>query len=287
MKESIKYNAELVIKQMKDLLGVTLSYDEESVEWLDNYIVGIRGDLSREVMGHLVSLLGSFFGECIRRRYGGEWRQTEGQWAIVFDDRNAIFPFAKMSKHFQGEDESILGMYRTIPLVFGEVLKGEFSSAGASVVIPETSTQEAHEIASLLAVLRSHEYLSRKYRRKGDAYYDIGSDRFSMEYHNLAAEEERRADAIRTKLEKTLGAAGSIRAADPKEMDRIRMQAGALPSPWSEEESDFDDACFCARYPRWTQLIPGLWDAYEKWKDDPRFLQEAPGFRPTNPSWEP
>ena len=74
---------------------------------------------------NLVSVLGSFFGECIRRRYGGEWRQTEGQWAIAFDDRNAIFPFAKMSKHFQGEDESILGLYRTIPLVFGEILKDE------------------------------------------------------------------------------------------------------------------------------------------------------------------
>ena len=97
MEESIKYNAELVIKQMKDLLGVILSYDEESVAWLDNYIVGIRGDLSQEVMDNLVSVLGSFFGECIRRRYGGEWRQTEGQWAIVFDDRNAIFPFTKMA----------------------------------------------------------------------------------------------------------------------------------------------------------------------------------------------
>jgi hypothetical protein len=273
--------------QSQDLLGVTLSYDEESVAWLDNYIVGIRGDLSREVMDNLVSVLGSFFGECIRRRYGGEWRQTEGQWAIVFDDRNAIFPFAKMSKHFQGEDESILGLYRTIPLVFGQVLKDEFSSVGASAAIPEMSTQEIREISSLLAALKSHEYLSRKYRCKGDVYYDIGSHRFSMEYHNLAAEEEQRAKGIRTKLEEMLGAPGSIRAAGPKEIDKIRMQAKALPDPWSDGESDFDDACFCARYPRWTQLIPVLWGAYEEWKDDPRFLQEAPRFRPINPSWRP
>jgi len=50
MEESIRHNAELVVKQMKDLLGVTLSYDEESVAWLDNYIVGIRGNSSGEVM---------------------------------------------------------------------------------------------------------------------------------------------------------------------------------------------------------------------------------------------
>ena len=287
MEESIKHNAELVVKQSQDLLGVTLSYDEESVAWLDNYVVGIRGDLSRKVRDNLVSVLGSFFGECIRRRYGGEWRQTEGQWAIAFDDRNAIFPFAKMSKHFHGEDESILGLYRTIPLVFGEILKDKFPSVGASVPIPEMSTQETHEIFSLLEVLQAHEYTSRKYRCKGDAYYDIGSHRLSMECHNLGAEEEQRAEAIRTKLEERLGAAGSIRAAGPKEKEKIRVQAKALPDPWSDGESDFDDACFYARFPRWTQLIPGLWGAYEKWKDDPRFLQEAPRFRPTNPSWRP
>ncbi len=287
MEESIRHNAELVVKQMKDLLGVTLSYDEESVAWLDNYIVGIRGNSSGEVLGSLVDLLGSFFGECIRRRFGGEWRQIEGRPAIVFDDRNAIFPFAKISKHFQGEGESILGMYRTIPVVFGKVLKGEISSVGSSAPAPEMSTQEVHEIASLLGVLRSSENLSRKYRCKGDAYYDMGRDRFSMEYHDLAAEEERGAKIIRAKLEETLGAAGSIPAEGPEEMDEIRMRAEALPSPWGEEGGDFDAACFCGRYPRWTRLIPGLWRAYEKWKNDPRFLREAPRFRPADPSWEP
>ncbi len=287
MDESIRRNAELVIEQMKNLLGVTLSYDEESVAWLDNYIVRIRGELSQEVAGQLVSVLGSFFGECIRRRFGGEWRFTGGQWAIVFDPANAAFPFAKISKHFQSDGESILGMYKTIPLVFKKTLKSELAPVDAPVTIPGMNAQEVHEIASLLDLLRSREYMSRKYRFKGNAWYEIGNHRFSMEYHNLAAEEERSAGAIRSRLEETLGTAGSIPAPDPEVMPAMRTNAEALPNPWVDEQSDFDGACFCARYPRWTRFIPELWRAYERWKDDPRLLREAPRFMPVDPSWQP
>ena len=62
MEETIRRNAELVIKQMKDLLGVTLSYDEKSVAWLDDYIAGIRATLSRDIRDKLKDVLGSFFG---------------------------------------------------------------------------------------------------------------------------------------------------------------------------------------------------------------------------------
>ena len=116
MEEAIRHNAELVIKQMKDRFGVTLSYDEESVAWLDDYIAGIRNVLSRDIRDNLIDVFGSFFGECIRHRYGGVWMQTENGWAILFDDNNAVFPFAKMSKHFDEEGESILGLYTSIPL---------------------------------------------------------------------------------------------------------------------------------------------------------------------------
>ena len=85
MEEAIRCNAELVIKHMKDQFGVMLSYDEKSVAWLDDYIAGIRATLSRDITDNLIDVLGSFFGECIRHRYGGVWRQTEGGWAISFD----------------------------------------------------------------------------------------------------------------------------------------------------------------------------------------------------------
>jgi hypothetical protein len=285
--EYIRRNAELVIEQMQSLLGVVLSYDEESVAWLDSYIARIRADLSPEETDKLVSVLGSFFGECIRRRFGGEWKLTEGRWSIEFGPGNAVFPFAKVGKHFQDDGESILGMYKTIPHVFREVLKREPAEVDASAAFLRMDDQQVQEIASLLDALRTREYLSRKFRFKGDAWYDIGNNRFSMEYHTLAGEEERRAREVRSRIEETLGAAGSIPAPDPQVLPAIRMKAEALPDPWTGEQNDFDEACFCARYPSWARFIPKLWRAFERWKDDPRFLREAPRFMPVDPSWKP
>ena len=47
---------------MKDQFGVTLSYDEKSVAWLDDYIAGSRATLSRDITDNLIDVLGSFFG---------------------------------------------------------------------------------------------------------------------------------------------------------------------------------------------------------------------------------
>ena len=150
----------------------------------------------------------------------------------------------------------------------------------------EMTTLEVADIALLLDALRTREYLSRKYRFKGDEYYEIGNHRFSMEYHNLAAQEEREARAILVRLEASLGPAGSLPLPDSQQMRDRRERADALPSPWLEGE-DFDRACFVGRYPLWTRFIAELWNAYEKWKDDPRFWAEAPKFRPIDNSWRP
>ena len=282
MEENIHKNAELVIKQMKELLDVTLKYDEDSVRWLDDYVAGIRASLDRDVKDNLINVLGSFFGECIRHSYGGAWKQTENGWAISFDDKNAVFPFSKMSKHFEREGESILGLSTSIPVVFKEILQGK------SDLAEELDAQEGLHIASRLDMLRIYEYNSRKYRCKGDEYYEIGNQRFSMEYHNLAAEEERRAKEIRRELNDRLGPPGSLLSPGPERMEDMKALAEALPNPWTGDGGqEFDKACFAARYPRWARLIPELWSAQEHWKDDPRFLVQAPYFRPIDPSWRP
>jgi len=275
----IRLNAALVLKEMVELHGVVLSYDENSVAWLDGHINRVREKLIFKETVHLASIGGSFFGECIRRRYGGEWKLIGDKWAVAFDSDQAVFPYTRVSRHLEGDGESIVGLYKTIPALF--MLK--------KVASPpvEATGKEAEEVIFMLEALRSHEYLSRKYRYKGDAYYDAGNDRFSMEYHNLAAEEEKKARDLRTRIGNILGPAGEISTPGPSEIDLIRRDAEALPNPWISGLDDFDQACFCARYPRWTPFAPRLWCAYEKWKDDPRFWSEAPRFRPANPTWEP
>ncbi|MEK7858769.1 MAG: hypothetical protein AAB320_06460 [Elusimicrobiota bacterium] len=119
MPEKFAHNAELAIKTISEQCGVTLGYDEKSVVWLDGYIERLRGGIDPEFKDSLVGVFGSYLGECIRRRFGGRWDETDGRWAIRFDEKNAAFPFAKVFKQFEnGPTDSIAAFYRAIPAFF-------------------------------------------------------------------------------------------------------------------------------------------------------------------------
>lgn len=117
--ENIRRNADLVVKVFAENNNVSLDYDEDSIEWLDGYIERNRENFDEATINRLVSVLGSFLGECVKRNFGGEWAQTENGLAIVFSDGNGVFPFSKIEKHFRnGNEDSIFSFYQTIPIIF-------------------------------------------------------------------------------------------------------------------------------------------------------------------------
>lgn len=125
MEEKIKANAELVIAQMRPLSGFDFGYDAESVAWLDGYIERqrARADRSLEREAGLVNVFGSYLGECIIRCHGGQWEQQDGAWRVIFDDRIAADPFAKVQKHFEfGAEHSIQSFYEAIPALFARAI---------------------------------------------------------------------------------------------------------------------------------------------------------------------
>ena len=95
MMELIRDQAERLIKAMRGR-GVSLSYDEKSVEWLDGYIEELRqSNLRPETREVLFQSFSCFLGECIRHRYGGQWSEMEGQWGIQLPGSDSIFnPFS-------------------------------------------------------------------------------------------------------------------------------------------------------------------------------------------------
>ena len=114
--EAIKANAELVLKAFNEQ---NLTYDEESVAWLDGYIERNRHDWDEQKAEKLVNVLGSFVGECIRLNYGGEWQIMENGLGVKFSDGNAAFPFNKIRKQIlNGSGDSIVSFYTMIPIVF-------------------------------------------------------------------------------------------------------------------------------------------------------------------------
>jgi len=120
----IKANAELASQQFLEISDVEFGYNAPSVWWLDGYIERQRErpeSNDNEFVEGLVSVLGSWLGECIIACYGGEWAEIDGGWGVRFDESNAAFPFSKVRKHFRnGSSDSVWSFFETIPIVFSK-----------------------------------------------------------------------------------------------------------------------------------------------------------------------
>ena len=72
MKDNIKANAALMVETIKEVSGVTLDYDQNSIAWAEGYIERQRTRLDAKSKESLISVIGSFLGECIKKEHGGE-----------------------------------------------------------------------------------------------------------------------------------------------------------------------------------------------------------------------
>jgi hypothetical protein len=124
MEEHIRANAELVLEQLRSLTGKDFGYTRESVDWLEGYIERLRnsGEFdSPEMKQKLMSVFGSFLGECLIRCYGGVWTQYNDDWAVAFTEGGMAFPFAKVRKQFDnGLGDGISSFFSVIPVIFGD-----------------------------------------------------------------------------------------------------------------------------------------------------------------------
>ena len=67
----------------------------------------------------MVSVLGSYLGECIVRCYGGHWAKGEDGWYVEFDRKNTAYPFAKVRKQFaNGKGDGVHSFFTLIPILF-------------------------------------------------------------------------------------------------------------------------------------------------------------------------
>jgi hypothetical protein len=118
MVERIRTNAELVVSLASEQLGKAVGYDEAGVRWLDGFIERQHQQGDPTSRDGLVSTLGSYLGECIVHSFGGQWAEIDG-WCVRFDDKNAVYPFAKVAKHLEhGAEDSVLSFFTIIPIVF-------------------------------------------------------------------------------------------------------------------------------------------------------------------------
>jgi hypothetical protein len=135
-----------------------LDYDEEGVRWLDRYLERQHQEHKQsEMQPGLIQALGSFLGECILRKFGGQWGMANGQ-ACVMLPGFAVFPHNKVQKHLANGaagGDSVLALYTTqaaLASVFGSAERPlsprqkrllEFHRRGERVFVLHTSDGKA------------------------------------------------------------------------------------------------------------------------------------------------
>lgn len=132
-------NAALFRKTMLQHTGRALEYDEAGVRWLDGYVARNR-ELLKSNTGAF-NTAGSWFGECLRRVYGGQWvANVNGeQWGLQIDEKLVVFPFNKLYKHLVDETggDSLLGLFQSVgPMMAGNAHRVQPVKAAAAAPEP-------------------------------------------------------------------------------------------------------------------------------------------------------
>jgi hypothetical protein len=126
----IKHNAALVVRQSNPLVDFPFGYDEQSVAWLEDFIVRMRrrNDLFKHNCEKLSAVYGCFLGEAMIARYGGRWHEDDlGDLHVLYEENIRFFPIAKVRKLIENGLEggdSILSIYNGIPM-FIEMLRAD------------------------------------------------------------------------------------------------------------------------------------------------------------------
>ena len=128
MEARIRANAEMVVQKLGPISGIDFRYTQESVEWVEGYIERLResGEFENaEMKEKLISVLGSFLGECIIYCYGGTWKEHEsGMWCVAFTEDDMAFPFAKVAKQVDnGSEDAIDSFFKAIPIILKDVIR--------------------------------------------------------------------------------------------------------------------------------------------------------------------
>ncbi|HET7232190.1 MAG TPA: hypothetical protein VFJ16_19440 [Longimicrobium sp.] len=98
-------------------------YGDEMVSFVDQFVEGTR-PVDAELLDQYTTLVGAVLGESIVATYGGTWVATEEGWAVRWEERSQVLPFDRARKHLvEGADESVLALFRSIPLVFADALR--------------------------------------------------------------------------------------------------------------------------------------------------------------------
>jgi hypothetical protein len=122
LSEDMEANARNAVELAKNRFQVTLDYRTDSVQELEKLFDRVQYAMpdpeSRETLGLLTRLWGSYLGEVIRRQHGGEWTiwsDKHGKTMALQVGEATVFPHNKVKKRLErGSDHNIWNYYQSV-----------------------------------------------------------------------------------------------------------------------------------------------------------------------------
>jgi hypothetical protein len=120
--EDMETNARNAVELAKTRFQATLDYKPDSVQELEKLFDRVQYAMSepesRETLGLLTRLWGSYLGEVIRRKHGGEWiiwTDKHGKTMALQVGEATVFPHNKVKKRLErGPDHNIWNYYQSV-----------------------------------------------------------------------------------------------------------------------------------------------------------------------------
>jgi hypothetical protein len=120
--EDMEANAQSAVELAKTRFQVALDYRPESIQELEKLCDRVQYAMpdaeSKETLGLLTRLWGSYLGEVIRRRLGGEWiiwTDKHGKTMALRVGEATVFPHNKVKKRLErGTDHNIWNYYQSV-----------------------------------------------------------------------------------------------------------------------------------------------------------------------------
>jgi hypothetical protein len=134
----VRDNAAFAIREFTEVSGTDFALDRESVAWVEGFIERMRVRYGDDCApSGIVSVIGSYLGEAIIAKAGGDWVSDDTGVGVAFASGDTAYPFAKVSKQFdQGlaAGESILSFYDVCVnfVATGKFAEQSRSSGGAA-----------------------------------------------------------------------------------------------------------------------------------------------------------
>jgi hypothetical protein len=113
------------IEKLLEQNSIVNDYGVTALSWLEAYIVEQRTNATNVQKRWMVEAIGSYFGECLVRAYGGVWDEKRQELAIrMVDGKLNAFPLIKVAKFLSaGESESFVRLFLVIPSMKKQALE--------------------------------------------------------------------------------------------------------------------------------------------------------------------